>query len=641
MPETKKRGRPRRAQEKDSEAYQKKLKQIKSRQRAIRSAHNDIRDLPKVVNPRRKQKAKRSYKFYCNTYHPLAFDKGWSPDHERVGTKIERAAQKGGLFAMAMPRGQGKTTLCIRAVMWASLFALHRYCKLICAEIGAAKNLLKAIKMELETNELLLEDFPEICHPIRSLGRSGRSAELQTYKGEYTSMTWETERIILPHIKGRCKPVVIEVDGITGSLRGANLTLSDGQSVRPSLVVLDDPQTRKTAESESQSRLLERIVSGDILGLAGPGHPIAALMPCTVIKSGDMADRMLDREKHPDWQGEKAKLIYEWPDNIELWEKYRDIRAESLRNDGDGSEALEFYKKNRKAMDKGAKVAWKDRFDKASEISALQHAMNHLYQKGEEAFFAEFQNDPRGEDEQSDDFLTAEEIMAKMSLYDKRVIPSEATRMTAFIDVQMHCLYYILVAWNERFDGWIIDYNTWPDQKSRIFRYDRLRYRLLDKYSDLRCGWEAAIYAGLQDLTKELCARTWTTDETNNVLRVEKCLIDANWGESRDLIYQFCRESQLANIHPSHGRFISASSMPISEYRAKKREIIGDEWYLPVPKSGEVRHVVYDTNRFKTFVHSRFATSAGDRGCLQLFKAGATTHEMFANHMNAEYPIKT
>ena len=64
--------------------------------------------------------------------------------------------------------------------------------------------------------------------------------------------------------------------------------LPDGRSVRPSLVVLDDPQTDESARSLSQCAARESILAGAVLGLAGPGTKISGIMPCTVIRPGDV-----------------------------------------------------------------------------------------------------------------------------------------------------------------------------------------------------------------------------------------------------------------------------------------------------------------------------------------------------------------
>ena len=41
--------------------------------------------------------------------------------------KIEAAVLHGGLFALAMPRGNGKTTICERAMLWACLYGYRRF----------------------------------------------------------------------------------------------------------------------------------------------------------------------------------------------------------------------------------------------------------------------------------------------------------------------------------------------------------------------------------------------------------------------------------------------------------------------------------------------------------------------------------
>src|SRR5690606_25016347 len=103
-------------------------------------------------------------------------------------------------------------------------------------------------------------------------------------------------------------------------------------------------------------------INGAILGLAGPGRRTAAIVPCTVIQEGDLADQLLNRESHPQWQGERTRMIYEMPANDELWAEYAEILADSQRNDGDGAAATEFYRNHREEMDRGAIVAWSDRY---------------------------------------------------------------------------------------------------------------------------------------------------------------------------------------------------------------------------------------------------------------------------------------
>ena len=57
----------------------------------------------------------------------------------------------------------------VRAGLLAILFGWKKFLVLIGASADAADELLEVIRVELETNELLLQDFPEVCYPIRCL----------------------------------------------------------------------------------------------------------------------------------------------------------------------------------------------------------------------------------------------------------------------------------------------------------------------------------------------------------------------------------------------------------------------------------------------------------------------------------------
>ena len=99
-----------------------------------------------------------------------------------------------------------------------------------------------------------------------------------------------------------------------------------------------------------------------------------------------MADSILDRNKHPEWKGERTKLVYAFPKNESLWAQYAQIRGDGLRAGDGGKSATEFYRENQTKMDEGAVIAWQERYNH-DELSAIQHAMN-LKLQDEAAFFA-------------------------------------------------------------------------------------------------------------------------------------------------------------------------------------------------------------------------------------------------------------
>ena len=620
-------------------SYEERRNAERDRQAEQSLAGRDIGPLPEVVNPGRKAACERNFQLFCESYFPETYSLAWSPDHLKVIEKIETAVLRGGLFALAMPRGSGKSTLSESAVIWAMLYGHREFITLIGATESATLETLDSIKTELEVNERLAEDFPEVCFPIAQLEGIANRCAGQLYKGERTRITWTSNEIVLPTVEGsRASGIIVRVAGITGRIRGMKFKRSDGRSVRPSLVVIDDPQTSESAGSLEQTRKRVRVLAGDILGLAGPGQKISGIMPCTIIRPGDMADIILNRNTHPDWNGEKTRMVYRFPTNMKLWEEYAEIRAEALRTEGNFQKATEFYLANREAMDAGAEVSWEARFNH-DEVSALQHAMNLKFQD-EAAFMSEYQNDPLPDDTADDSLLSVDEICAKINGLARRRVPLKCDRLTMFVDVQKALLFYVVIAWAEDFTGAVIDYGSWPDQH-------RHEYSLADANPSIqtlfpKAGFEGALYAALSALTDECLGREWERED-GAVLKIERALVDANWGQSTDVVYQFCRQSSHAGvILPSHGRYVGASSKPMTEYRKQQGDRLGFNWMIPnVAGKRAIRHVIYDTNYWKSFIHARLAVPVGDKGSLTLYGRIPGAHQLFAEHLTAEYRVKT
>ena len=620
-------------------SYEERRNAERDRQAEQSLAGRDIGPLPEVVNPGRKAACERNFQLFCESYFPETYSLAWSPDHLKVIEKIETAVLRGGLFALALPRGSGKTTITESAALWSMLYGHREFVVLIGATESAALELLDSLKTELEVNERLAEDFPEVCYPVAQLEGIANRCAGQLYKGERTRITWTSNEIVLPTVEGsRASGIIVRVAGITGRIRGMKFKRSDGRSVRPSLVIIDDPQTSESAGSLEQTRKRVRVLAGDILGLAGPGQKISGIMPCTIIRPGDMADIILNRNTHPDWNGEKTRMVYRFPSNMKLWEEYAEIRAEALRTEGNFQKATEFYLANREAMDAGAEVSWEARFNH-DEVSALQHAMNLKFQD-ESAFMSEYQNDPLPDDTADDSLLSVDEICAKINGLARRRVPLKCDRLTMFVDVQKVLLFYVVIAWAEDFTGAVIDYGSWPDQH-------RHEYSLADANPSIqtffpKAGFEGALYAALSALTDECLGREWERED-GAVLKIERALVDANWGQSTDVVYQFCRQSSHAGvILPSHGRYVGASSKPMTEYRKQQGDRLGFNWMIPnVAGKRAIRHVIYDTNYWKSFIHARLAVPVGDKGSLTLYGRIPGAHQLFAEHLTAEYRVKT
>ena len=602
-------------------------------------AHRELGELPEVVDEERKEKCRKDFKLFCESYFPNSFYLKWSEDHLKVIAKIEMAVLEGGLFAVAMPRGSGKTGLAITAAIWAMLYGHRKFIVLIGANETAAVEMLETIKSEIEFNELLMEDFPAACYPVKALDGVHNRCGGQLYHGDRTLISWTANEVVLPTIKGaESSGIVVRVAGITGRIRGMNFKRPDGASVRPNLVIVDDPQTAESATSLEQTRKRIRILSGDILGLAGPGEKISGIMPCTIIRSGDMADTILDREKFPDWNGEKTKMVYKFPDNLDLWTKYGEIRAESLREKGNISEATEFYRQHKEEMDAGSEIAWSERYNQ-DELSALQHAMNLKF-RDNVAFESEYQNEPLAIDLGTSDLLSIDELAGKVNGIPVGKIPLGGEHVTAFVDVQKALLFYTVVAWSDDFTGYVIEYGTFPRQKHLDFSLSNANPTIQTVFPQE--GFESALFKSLENLMNDILNREWERED-GAILRIKRALIDANWGLSTNLIYEFCKQAQYnAVVSPSHGKFIGASSKPMTEYTKKPGDKIGFNWMMPnVIGKRIVRYVLFDANFWKSFVHARLNIPVHECGSLSFYGKNPEKHKLIASHLRAEYPVRT
>lgn len=615
------------------DAYDRRREAARARNAQIARTGRDIGPLPPPANATRRAACERDAELFLKTYFPGTFTLPFSNDHRRVISAGQTAVLLGGLFAFAMARGSGKTSICEGLAVWALVYGHRSFIALIGSDAGHAQQMLESIKTELECNELLEADFPEVCTPIVKLEGIANRCKGQLCQGERTLVTWTRGTIILPTIAGsKASGAILKCCGITGRIRGLKHKRADGSPIRPDLVIADDPQTDESAHSESQSESRERILAGAVLGLAGPGKQISGLMPCTVIARGDMADRILDRTLHPEWHGERCRLLYELPGNTDLWAQYAELRAESMRGGGQGEQATEFYRQHRAEMDAGAVVGWPERY-RPDELSAVQHAMN-LLQTDELAFWAEYQNDPRSP-AASDHELTAEAVAALANGMARGLVPIWATRLTAFVDVQRSLLYWAVCAWADDFTGQVIAYGAWPPQRRAYFALRDARPTLQSVTP--AGGMEAQLRAGLDAVAGELLGREWKR-EGGATARIAQALVDANWGESTDAVYEFCRRSpHAALLVPSHGKGIGASSPPLTDRKTKPKpgERLGTNWFLPLPAKRAKQHALFDANWWKSFVAARCQVPAGGRGRLELFGKPAD-HRLFADHLTAE-----
>jgi len=627
----------RRGKRKSSPGYATEKARARERSAARTLAGTDIAPVPEVVNPARRAAAAASYQVWNETYFPNRFYLRWSPDQLQVQARIQEAVDFGGLFALAMPRSGGKTNLSETAILWAGMTARHLFAMLLAVNATRAVELLESVKTELLTNDLLLEDWPEVCYPVRRLeGRANRSKG-QHVGGALTHIAWRRNEVVFPVVAGSpASAIILRVSGLTGGgIRGQKYTRpQDGKSVRPSFVILDDPQDDAVANSAYQVEQRHQLVHGAVLGMAGPGKKITAIMPCTIIRPDDLSHQLLDREKSPLWTGQRYQLLPRFPERMDLWDEYATRRNDEFRNGGDGHLATAWYGQQKELMDRGAIASWPERHN-PDELSALQHAMN-LYYLNRQSFMAEYQNDPLPVMLGDGDQLTSDALLKRTNGIPRGVVPQGATKLSGFIDVQKQVLYYAVCAWSEGFGGAVIDYGAYPDQGRAYFTLADVQ-RTLGRACP-GAGLQGAIHAGLEKLGELLLAREWKRED-GALMKVERLLVDANWGESADTVYNWCRRTPHAAVTmPSHGKFVGPASKPWSQYQKKPGEVLGTHWMIPAIQSKRVgRHVLVDVGWWKSFLAERLTAKVGDRSALTFFGGKGEDHRMLVDHLTSEY----
>lgn len=525
------------------------------------------------------------------------------------------------------------TTLTSSACLRAILYGLRRYFVIVGpTQKYAERRLASDIVRTLETNQLIQEDFPEVCYPIQALGRIMNRARGQTCCGEPTFISILKDRVHLPWIPGSpSRGAIITAVGINGSIRGELFSLPDGSIIRPEMVFIDDIQTEESAKSVIQCEERIEIVNGAILGLAGPDTDISAFCTGTVIREGDAMSMLIDREISPEWQGAHYKMVYSFPKRMDLWEEYRQNRADELRNGGDGSVANAFYAERQTEMDAGAHVAWPDRYKRGKELSGIHRAMNFFLMEPER-FACEGQGEPLRKSV-SDGQLETAAVACRGNGFPRGMVPSQADFLTAGIDVGAYLHWWVVCAWTKSFDGWIIDYGTYPEQRFGYFTAEEAKK--MKTLSRTHPGArEGSILAGLKSLEAKLLREY--TQVAGGAMRISRLMADS--GYLPDTVFDWVRQSPNQSlVLPSKGVFVGARHRPWSEYVKKPGGQLGWHWEIPPIGKGGVRVLHIDVNFWKSFVAERLLTAMGDKTALTLFgKPDSQQHRMFGDHCSAE-----
>jgi hypothetical protein len=611
--------------------------------RKLRAEQADIGDVMPVANQEQRDRCRFNLRLALETYHAKTFAMDWSPCHLELIQLLQTAILEGFQQAVAEPRGTGKTSIFVRGLLWGVLNSHVRFGVLLGADDVAKKKLYRMLKRELMVNDELLMDFPEVVYAFRRSKWVQTRAKNQTSRGEPTRLECASDLIVFPDMPEtrECGNALSAI--ATGTLLGASTRGLVANDLRPDLVLIDDPQTRKSASSQTETRERMNILNADIMGMGGPDKKLSVLVTCTVIRKDDLAEQILDRREHPEWHGIRVKMLREFPVNMQLWHEWSDIVRTSLENDLPLDEAHAFYSEHRETLDEGAEVYWEARIQPGF-VSAIETAM-YFYFRNPHGFASEYQNEP--EEVQSSDleFPSKETMRTQCHTCERLLVPRDAVHLTSFVDVQKKVLYYGVIAWRKDFTGYWIDYGTWPDQERRYYTKTDIRRTI--GHVMRGTSWDACLLNALTQLIlppKDDEAQRFNLAqpfirEDGVEMRIERGMVDANWGDSSDVVYRFVLDNALNTIwKPSHGQYIRAGKKRLNESQKKRGEKRGLHYVVTKHENYPVERVVYDTNWWKTFYCQRWSTIIGDAGAMY-FPVGHV-HDLLSDHHAAEYGVE-
>lgn len=361
-----------------------------------RLRHIDRRE---CEDPKRRARLEKNPEKWLKHYLPQAFTRPFRKAHHSIIDGAVNAQQTHGRWAVAAERGIGKSTLLWGLVLMFALTGRERFPVCLPWADSALKRALRFWKNALCYNPALYADYPEYCVPFKeSRGISQRVSQLcwkDNGKPTGAQLRITEGMIIMPDSLG-----AIGGATINGNPRGLNHPQDDGGVLRPSLVMIDDPQSREVAMSQLRVQRTIEMIDSDVAGIGESGKALSMLISGNCIVPGDVMEHYLNQ---PEWQALKVSRIIEWPEGFDnekskvrkLWEEWNKVRVDGLHDRDGGKGARKFYRANKAAMTKGMVVSNEDGYDKdQKQPDALYGAMESYFVMGHSAFMAERQQDP-------------------------------------------------------------------------------------------------------------------------------------------------------------------------------------------------------------------------------------------------------
>lgn len=560
---------------------------------------------------------------------------------------IGYALRHGGDQAIAASRGEGKTTIGERLTLKYVLQGAADYIVILASTGPMADNILDSLNQYIVDNDRIAEDYPEVSIPVRELQGAPQRAKSQRANGARhdsgqpfamaeLSYTWCGNELIFPAVPGApCAKSIITTRGLDAAVRGLKK-----RGKRPKLAIIDDPDTEDTARSDEQAAKLERRIDAAIGGLGGQRRAVGRVMLTTLQSRVAVSYKYTDPSKKQTFKGRRYRFLVKPPTRTDLWDEYVQMRLEDLQKrdehgndlDPEARRSHAWYLSQRAVMDAGAVVSNPNRFDPASEVSALQHYYNLIAKLGPEVVATEYDNDPPEESAIVESLLSSTRIQRQTNGFERRIVPKDCTILTAGVDVRKTALHWVVRAWKPDGTGYTLDYGV---HEVRGTKYG----------SDE--GVDESIRKAILEWHEQLASWDYLTSGGERH-EIGMTLVDAGW--KTDAIYAACLQIQ-RRIMPIMG-FGKSSGCTSANFHEWARDTadkkMGDGWFFS--NRGKLWLVCADADRWKQWEHDRWLTAPDKPGSMTIFgqaneplermNVDQKNHHAYARHITNEAEVE-
>lgn len=233
--------------------------------------------LSSLLSAKRKLTGNKSFSNFCNIYLKGLMNVSSAPFHDEMKGLIDKTINGNEIIHRLLfiaPRGFAKSTICsVMFPLYLAIYGKRHDIFLVSATISLAKELLRKVRKELETNEKILKDF-----------------------GELKSDKWTEDILVLKN------GTIIRAKGRGFQIRG----------FRPDIIICDDLEDEEIIYSKEQREKLENWFFRTLLPALKPDQTL--MYVGTKIHNFSLITKLQEKEEFI------AKMYKALTDSVSIWE---------------------------------------------------------------------------------------------------------------------------------------------------------------------------------------------------------------------------------------------------------------------------------------------------------------------------------